>query len=65
MENTKYSDDSNKTYGWWLETPRSDHSNNVYNVYANWRKISDGNAFYVEGTGVRPAIEVKKINISY
>ena len=66
MENTKYSNAGNKSYGEWLETPRADNSSYIWNTNAIARYV-DGN--YIakgnDGSGIRPAIEVQKSNISY
>ena len=64
MENTKYSNDSNKAYGEWLESPRAANSVTVWGVYGYTRTVSD---YYADSStcGVRPAIEVPKSNISY
>ena len=66
MENTKYSNASNKAYGEWLESPRAADSRYVWNVYGYYRYVS--NSYYATDAdfyGVRPAIEVSKSDISY
>ena len=65
MENTKYSNASNKAYGEWLESPRADNSYSVWFVYGSSRSVSGGNANIADNRGVRPAIEVAKTNIDY
>ena len=65
MENTKYSNASNVSYGEWLESPRSSYSNSVWKYNGNLRYVDYHNANYAANTGVRPAIEVAKSNISY
>ena len=64
MENTKYSNSSLKTYGPWLETPSSSYSSNAWSVYGLSRYV---NLDTVDSSisGVRPAIEVLKSDISY
>ena len=65
MENTKYSNSSNGTYGEWLETPHVANSNNVWDVGGYGRYVNNGYANYSSNFGVRPAIEVAKTDISY
>ena len=66
MENTKYSNSSNGTYGEWLETPYNANSNLLCSVRGNYRYIDNySNADNVAHDGVRPAIEIAKSNISY
>ena len=65
LENTKYSNASNKAWGWWLESPRSSHSFLVWYIYGHYRRVGSDIASDVEGNGVRPAIEVLKSNIEY
>ena len=65
MENTKYSNSSNKTYGGWLESPRPVSSTGVWRVYGINRNVYTNYANKADSDGVRPVIEVKKINISY
>ena len=62
MENTKYSNASNKAYGEWLESPRAAYSNYVWFVSGSYRSVSYSSA---GNYGVRPAIEVSKSDISY
>ena len=62
MENTRYSNSS--IYGYWLETVYSSSSSNGwpvngFNAYVGKDPVSAG--FY----GIRPVIEVPKINIEY
>ena len=66
MENTKYSNESNKAYGEWLESPSAADSYYVWSIYGGTRDVSStyrasNSIFY----GVRPAIEVLKSDISY
>jgi len=65
MENTKYSNDSLGTYGYWLETPYADLSIYVMNVYSQLRRVNDLNASDYVNLGSRPAIEVLKSEIQY
>ena len=62
MENTKYSNDSNKAYGEWLESVNS--STALY-VDGYTRYITSQNTNNSTGYSVRPAIEVAKSNLSY
>ena len=64
MENTKYSNDSLETYGYWLESSDPSHSTGAWNVYGAYCYIS--NDFHVSRTnylGSRPAIEILKSDI--
>ena len=65
MENTKYSNASNKAYGEWLESPRTANSGYVWFVIGSDRNVGSSNANYAGYNGVRPAIEVSKSDISY
>ena len=65
MENTKYSNDSNKAYGEWLESPRAANSYNVWYVSGYSSYVNYDSANYSSDFGVRPAIEVLKSDISY
>lgn len=63
MENTRYSNNSLGTAGYWLENPRAIGSLNVWSVHSGSRYVDD---YYVNNTttnGVRPAIEVLKTDI--
>ena len=63
MENTKYSSRSLKTNGGWLESLSSNST--VWYVLAFVRRVNNTNANNASVSGVRPAIEVSKSNISY
>ena len=63
MENTQYSNSSNKTCGEWLETPRS-YEQGLY-VVGSMRFIAYSDPSTSNDAGVRPAIEVAKTNIDY
>ena len=65
MENTKYSNASNGSYGEWLESPHAAAAVNVWGVFGSNRFVGTYNANYSSNHGVRPAIEVPKSNISY
>ena len=65
MENTKYSNSSNKAYGEWLESPRAANYYVVCGVYVDNRSVSGSNANTADSYGVRPAIEVLKSDILY
>ena len=65
MENTKYSSSSLKTSGGWLESPSASNSSIAWLVHASDRSVRSGTVYYARATGVRPAIEVLKSNISY
>ena len=65
FENTKYSNASIGNYGYWLENPRSGHSDTAWFVLGSNRRVDDGTVSNAGGRGVRPAIEVLKSNISY
>ena len=63
MENTKYSNSSNKTTGTWLETPNQGSlawAINGYDSSVSYYRVSS-----TSDNGVRPAIEVAKTDISY
>jgi len=65
MENTKYSNSSLGTYGYWIETPYAANSDNSWSVYSNLRSVFDNDASNSLSYGVRPAIEVPKSEIQY
>ena len=65
MENTKYSNASNKAWAWWLENPRSGHSDIAWYVLGNNRGVNSSAVSNARDYGVRPAIEVLKSNIEY
>ena len=65
MENTKYSHASNKSYGGWLESPRTINSYDMWDVDGYYRKVTYCSANYTGNFSVRPAIEVAKSNLSY
>ena len=65
LENTKYSSASNGTVGYWIESPDSSEPHNALYVDSSTRKRSSYYKSDKNFTGVRPAIEVSKKNISY
>ncbi len=66
FENTKYSDDSNATWAFWLETPYATGNNNAFHVNGDGKNITSNNAVSdILFHGVRPVIEVPKSNIEY
>ena len=65
MENTKYSSSSLKTYGGWLESPRSSYSEYNWRIYSGNRNTNGSQLYDSNSIGVRPAIEVSKTNIDY
>ena len=65
MENTKYSNASNKAWAWWLENPRSGYSDIAWYVLGNNRGVNSNTVSNARDYGVRPAIEVLKSNIEY
>ena len=65
IENTKYSSDSLKSFGGWLESPHASRSYNAWSVDVSGRGVIYDTVSYSSFHGVRPAIEVSKDNISY
>jgi hypothetical protein len=65
MENTKYTNSNNATYGLWLETPNASGSNHAWRVSAVSRYVANGNVSNTGYAGVRPVIEVLKSDIKY
>ena len=65
MENTKYSNASNKAYGEWLESPLAAASIYLWTVFGNSRRVDNYSANNSIHFGVRPVIEIPKSNISY
>ncbi len=68
IENTRYSSSSLKTYGGWLESPSASISGSALSVSGGLRVVITSkvtSAVTNTGSGVRPAIEVLKSNISY
>ena len=65
LENTKFANNSNAAWAWWLENARSDNSTNAWNAIGNSRYVYSSAVSNAGGSGVRPAIEVSKTNIEY
>ena len=65
MENTKYSNDSIRNNGYWLENPCSGNSYYDWYVRGYHRDVNNHTVSDTGGPGVRPAIEVPKSNIEY
>jgi len=65
LENTKFSSDNNGAWAWWLENARSDSSEDAWFVSGRYRFIGYNSVSIDGDIGVRPAIEVSKINIDY
>lgn len=65
MENSKYSDSSFKAQGTWLETPDYSNSTQAYSIGARSRIVYYNTVNLVGNSGVRPAIEILKSDISY
>ena len=65
MENTKYSNENNLTFGEWLESPHASYSYRGWYVNGDYRNVSHGGVQRDGSYGVRPAIEVAKTNIDY
>ena len=65
LENTKFASNSNAAWSWWLENARSDDSAHAWHVNCSYRYAGSITVSNVGEDGVRPAIEVSKINIEY
>lgn len=65
MENTKYSNENNLTYGIFLENSYTADSSNAWDINSTSRHVGNSYVFDNVSYGVRPAIEVQKSNISY
>ena len=66
LENTKFSNDKNGSYSYWLETYYSSNGNYAYDVNGRDLYVYDSDqVYYSSNNGVRPAIEVSKTNIDY
>ena len=65
LENTKYSNASIRSYGYWLENPHSGYSDHAWGVYGSGRYVGSNPGSNAGVYGVRPAIEVLKSNIEY
>ena len=65
FEKTKYANSSLSTTGSWMESPKDSYSSLVYFSYSNTRGVSSISSNNVNGTGIRPVIEVLKSEILY
>ena len=65
MENTRFSSKNNGPCAWWLENSSSNYSNVAQNASGNTCNVNGNYVQDAGGNGVRPAIEVSKINIDY
>ena len=65
FENTNFSSNDNVSWGWRMENPRSDNSENAWIAHSVARYISHHIVSDTSAIGVRPAIEVSKTNIEY
>ena len=65
LENTKFSNNDNTVYAFWLESPMSSLSNQNWNINGRIRALAYNISDYVGFISVRPAIEVSKTNIEY
>ena len=66
LENTKFSNENNGAWAYWLETPCKDYSNSVWGIHAASRTIGVyETVLNYKSYSIRPAIEVSKTNIEY
>ena len=65
MENTRFSSKNNGPWAWWLENSSSNYSNMAQNASGNTCNVNGNYVQDAGGNGVRPGIEVSKINIDY
>ena len=65
LENVDYyeKDNGKISYGFWLETPRSDNSNDIWYVNGDYRLVYFGTASTTSGYVVRPVITVKTSDV--
>ena len=63
LENTKYSDNSKVTWGYWLETPRTAGTSTAWLVRGENRNVNDSLVSREGRYGVRPVIEILKTDI--
>ena len=64
LENTIFSN-SSLALGYWLEIPHSSYSDISWRVNGISRLVGYRNVYNESDDGIRPAIEVSKVNISY
>ena len=65
LENTKFANNSNAAWSWWLENSCSDKLDSVWYVSGNGRLVSRDPVSSFSDRAIRPAIEVSKTNIEY
>ena len=65
LENTKFANNSNVAWAWWLENSLSDNSVNAWFTYGHGRYVNYNTVSDAVGYAVRPTIEVSKSNIEY
>ncbi len=65
LENTKFANNSNVAWAWWLENSLSDNSVNAWFTYGHGRYVNYNTVSDAVGYAVRPAIEVLKTDIDY
>ena len=64
LENTLFSNNNNVTWGYWLESPNVTYNNNAMFISCNNRLVGSKQVYYID-RGIRPVIEIAKINIEY
>ena len=65
FENTKFSSNGKAAWAWWLENAYSSTSSSAFDIYSSFRSVNNDTVSDSDDLGVRPAIEVPKVNISY
>ena len=65
FENTKFSSNGKASWAWWLENAYSSTSSSAFDIYSSFRSVNNDTVSDSDDLGVRPAIEVPKVNISY
>ena len=65
MENTRFATETSRLYGYWLENPRSSSSSTAWYVCGRDRSIIATTVSVYNTLGIRPVIEVPKVNILY
>ena len=66
LENTKFSNENNGAWAYWLETPCKDYSNSVWGIHAASRTVGVyETVLNYKSYSIRPVIEVSKTNIEY
>ena len=64
FENTTYSN-VDTTWEYWIETPFSNNASNAWYISGYSRLASNDSVSFNSGLGIRPVIEVSKINMDY